>query len=69
MLAEGKSWNPVDWVKDGCTKYYHNFRKDCTAMLMLWGPADVILFSLPIWLRMPCRYAESKTQYINNIEW
>lgn len=58
-FVQGKSWNPVDWVKDGCTKYYHNFRKDCTAMLMLWGPADVILFSLPIWLRMPCRHMVS----------
>ena len=52
---EGTSWNPADWVINGCTKYYNNFRKDFTAMFQLWAPADVILFSLPMWLRMPAR--------------
>jgi hypothetical protein len=43
----------------GCTKYYNNFAKDTWAMFCLWGPADCILFSLPIWLRMPSRHVVS----------
>ena len=58
-FCQGTSWNPVDWVKDGCSKYYNNFAKDTYAMFCLWAPADVVLFSLPIWLRMPCRHVVS----------
>ena len=58
-FCQGTSWNPVDWVKDGCSKYYKNFAKDTYAMFCLWAPADVVLFSLPIWLRMPCRHVVS----------
>jgi len=57
--VQGTSWNPADWVIGGCTKYYNNFQKDFTAMFQLWAPADVILFSLPMWLRMPARHAVS----------
>ncbi|KAJ1489926.1 hypothetical protein T484DRAFT_1778459 [Baffinella frigidus] len=70
-FVHGHSWNPTDWelvhgsfwnidlVIDGCTKYYHNFSKDFTAMFQLWAPADAVLFSLPMWLRMPCRHVVS----------
>mmetsp|Transcript_10549 Transcript_10549/g.25679 ORF Transcript_10549/g.25679 Transcript_10549/m.25679 type:complete len:136 (-) Transcript_10549:198-605(-) len=58
-FVHGHSWNPTDWVRDGCTKYYHNFSKDFTAMFQLWAPADAVLFSLPMWLRMPCRHVVS----------
>jgi len=58
-FCQGTSWNPLDWVKDGCTKYYNNFAKDTWAMFCLWGPADCILFSLPMWLRMPARHIVS----------
>ncbi|KAJ1478894.1 hypothetical protein T484DRAFT_1960099 [Baffinella frigidus] len=57
--VQGSSWNPVDWVKDGCTKYYNNFAKDFQVMFTLWAPADVVLFSLPMWLRMPGRHMVS----------
>eukprot|EP00873_Tetraselmis_striata_P009508 jgi/Tetstr1/429772/TSEL_019639.t1 len=55
----GDSWSPVDWVKDGCTKYYNNFRKDFTAMFSLWFPADCVIFAVPIWLRLPVRHVVS----------
>jgi len=55
----GESWSPVDWVKDGCTKYYNNFRKDFTAMFTLWFPADCVIFAVPIWLRLPVRHIVS----------
>ncbi|EKX46745.1 hypothetical protein GUITHDRAFT_94256 [Guillardia theta CCMP2712] len=58
-FVQGKSWNPIDWAKDGCTKYYNNFRKDTYAMFCLWAPADCVLFAVPMWLRMPGRHLVS----------
>lgn len=37
----GSSYNPIDWVKDGCNKYANNMKEDLTAMIKLWGPSDV----------------------------
>eukprot|EP00238_Polyblepharides_amylifera_P011820 CAMPEP_0196589810 /NCGR_PEP_ID=MMETSP1081-20130531/64656_1 /TAXON_ID=36882 /ORGANISM="Pyramimonas amylifera, Strain CCMP720" /LENGTH=254 /DNA_ID=CAMNT_0041912715 /DNA_START=264 /DNA_END=1028 /DNA_ORIENTATION=- len=58
-FVQGDSWSPVDWVVNGCTKYYNNFEKDFTAMFCVWFPADVIIFAVPIWLRLPTRHAVS----------
>lgn len=55
----GSSWNPLDWVKDGCTKYYHNMSEDLSAMIKLWGPSDCIQFVLPMHIRMPFRHLVS----------
>lgn len=52
----GHSWSPVDWVKDGLTKYKTNVKEDLTAMIQLWGPSDCIQFVLPLHLRMPFRH-------------
>ena len=58
-LVQGNSYNPVDWVINGCSKYANNFVTDNTKLLMLWGPADIILFSVPMYLRMPLRHIVS----------
>jgi hypothetical protein len=55
----GQSWNPVDWVKDGVTKYTNNAKEDLSAMIKLWGPSDCIQFVLPIHVRLPFRHAVS----------
>lgn len=55
----GNSWSPVDWVKDGCTKYSNNMKEDLTAMIQLWGPSDCVQFVLPIHIRMPFRHLVS----------
>jgi len=55
----GHSWNPADWVKDGCTKYYGNVKEDLTAMIKLWGPSDCVQFVLPLHIRMPFRHLVS----------
>lgn len=55
----GSSWNPVDWVKDGCTKYYGNMTEDLAAMIKLWGPSDCVQFVLPLHIRMPFRHLVS----------
>lgn len=33
--VQGSSWSPLDWVQDGCTKYYNNFQADFTKMFMV----------------------------------
>lgn len=58
-VVTGTSWNPIDWVKDGVTKYWNNKEEDCLAMIKLWGPSDCIQFSLPIHISMPFRHMVS----------
>ncbi|KAL7471510.1 hypothetical protein ACHAXS_011795 [Conticribra weissflogii] len=58
-IVTGTSWNPIDWVKDGCTKYWGNKEEDLTAMIKLWGPSDCIQFSMPIHISMPFRHMVS----------
>lgn len=53
------SYNPLDWVKDGCTKYSENMKEDLTAMIKLWGPSDCVQFVLPLHIRMPFRHLVS----------
>jgi len=55
----GASWNPIDWVKDGVSKYYNNSKEDLTAMVQLWAPSDCVQFILPIHIRMPFRHLVS----------
>jgi len=55
-FVSGSSWNPVDWAKDGVTKYAGNAKDDLTAMVKLWGPADCVQFVLPLHIRMPFRH-------------
>merc|ERR1712232_535988 len=55
----GSSWNPVDWVKVGCSNYYGNMKEDLAAMVKLWGPSDCIQFTLPLHIRMPFRHMVS----------
>jgi Mpv17 / PMP22 family len=55
----GDSWNPVDWVQDGVTKYQKNMVEDLTAMVKLWGPSDCVQFILPLHIRMPFRHLVS----------
>ena len=57
--VSGGTWNPVDWVREGCTKYRTNFQDDFIALVQLWGPADCIQFALPVHIRMPFRHLVS----------
>lgn len=58
-IVTSASWNPLDWVKDGCTKYWNNKEDDLTAMIKLWGPSDCIQFSMPVHISMPFRHLVS----------
>ena len=53
------TWNPVDWVTVGCSKYYNNMMEDLSAMVKLWGPSDCVQFVLPVHIRMPFRHMVS----------
>lgn len=55
----GQTWNPLDWIQDGVTKYANNAKDDLTAMIKLWGPSDCIQFALPVHIRMPFRHIVS----------
>jgi len=58
-IVTGTSWNPLIWVKDGCSKYWNNKEEDCLAMIKLWGPSGCIQFSMPIHISMPFRHMVS----------
>jgi hypothetical protein len=55
-LVQGTSSNPIDWARNGLAKYYKNFLTDVAAMATFWGPGDIIVCSVPMWLRMPSRH-------------
>mmetsp|Transcript_18984 Transcript_18984/g.28667 ORF Transcript_18984/g.28667 Transcript_18984/m.28667 type:complete len:218 (-) Transcript_18984:263-916(-) len=57
--VQGGSSSPDAWIKNGFTKYISNFVPDQKAMLSVWFPADIIIFSVPIWLRLPTRHVVS----------
>ena len=58
-IVTGKTWNPIDWIRDGCAKYWNNKEEDLSAMIKLWGPVDCIQFSMPIHYSMPFRHIVS----------
>jgi hypothetical protein len=55
----GKTWSPVDWVCDGIGKYQNNWSKDVYDVLRVWGPTDLVCFSVPMYLRLPVRHIVS----------
>lgn len=58
-FVTGDTNNPVDWVRDGLSKYKNNMKEDLTAMIKLWAPSDCIQFILPVHFRMPFRHLVS----------
>lgn len=55
----GYSWNPIDWVRDGVSKYANNAKEDLAAMVKVWFPSDCVQFVLPVHLRLPFRHCVS----------
>ena len=53
------SADPSEWFSLGVSTYASNFGKDETDLLKVWLPADLICFSVPLYLRMPVRQAVS----------
>jgi len=53
------SVDPQAWVTSGLTKYVNNCQKDVYDVVRVWAPADLICFSVPLWLRLPVRHVVS----------
>ena len=59
QAVQGENSRPEDCFQQGFKKYVNNFIPDQKAMLSVWLPADVVIFSVPLWLRLPTRHVVS----------
>lgn len=53
------SWNVVEWGNSGVNSFITNFNKDVYDLIRVWVPADIICFSVPLYLRLPVRHIVS----------
>ena len=53
------SSDPSMWVSQGIESYTNNFAKDEFDLIRVWAPADVICFSVPLYMRLPVRHVVS----------
>eukprot|EP00927_Polykrikos_kofoidii_P014595 TRINITY_DN1641_c0_g1_i2.p1 TRINITY_DN1641_c0_g1~~TRINITY_DN1641_c0_g1_i2.p1 ORF type:complete len:261 (-),score=35.10 TRINITY_DN1641_c0_g1_i2:49-831(-) len=49
----------VDTVGSALNKYKSNFMQDNMAMWALWVPFDLIIYAVPIWMRLPLNHGVS----------
>jgi hypothetical protein len=53
------STDPSVWTSSGLESYTTNFAKDEVDLLRVWFPADLVCFSVPLYLRLPVRHVVS----------
>ena len=53
------STDPSMWVSQGFDNYSSNFAKDEFDLIRVWAPADLVCFSVPLYLRLPVRHVVS----------
>mmetsp|Transcript_32739 Transcript_32739/g.76464 ORF Transcript_32739/g.76464 Transcript_32739/m.76464 type:complete len:296 (-) Transcript_32739:112-999(-) len=53
------SADPSAWVSTGFDNYVNNFAKDELDLVRVWLPADLVCFSVPLYLRLPVRHVVS----------
>lgn len=53
------STDPNVWTAVGLENYSTNFAKDEVDLLKVWFPADLVCFSVPLYLRLPVRHIVS----------
>jgi len=51
--------DPSEWFSSGIDTYVTNFGKDEADLIKVWLPADLLCFSVPLYLRMPVRQSVS----------
>lgn len=51
--------SPMEIVKGGMDKYKTNFWGDNMAIWALWIPCDIIIYAIPIWMRLPANHGIS----------
>ena len=47
------SADPSVWLSSGLDSYTTNFSKDEFYLVRVWAPADLVCFSVPLYLRLP----------------
>jgi hypothetical protein len=58
-VFSGGSTDLSIWVSSGFDTYKQNFAKDEFDLIRVWLPADLVCFSVPIYLRLPVRHIVS----------
>ncbi|KAL7456932.1 hypothetical protein ACHAWC_008396 [Mediolabrus comicus] len=53
------SADPSIWLSTGLDNYNTNFAKDEFDLVRVWAPADLVCFSVPLYLRLPVRHLVS----------
>lgn len=53
------STDPSVWTSTGIENYTNNFAKDELDLVRVWLPADLVCFSVPLYLRLPVRHVVS----------
>lgn len=53
------SLDPSNWIDTGVGNYQTNFAKDEFDLIRVWLPADLVCFSVPLYLRLPVRHVVS----------
>ena len=53
------SLDPGVWADTGLGNYQSNFAKDEFDLIRVWLPADLVCFSVPLYLRLPVRHVVS----------
>ncbi|KAL9179355.1 hypothetical protein ACHAXT_008645 [Thalassiosira profunda] len=53
------STDPSVWLSTGLENYSTNFSKDEFDLIRVWAPADLVCFSVPLYLRLPVRHVVS----------
>ena len=53
------SLDPSVWFQSGVSNYQMNFVKDEFDLIRVWLPADLVCFSVPLYLRLPVRHVVS----------
>ena len=53
------SMDPSVWFATGIDNFATNFSKDEADLLKVWLPADLVCFSVPLYLRLPVRHVVS----------
>ena len=50
------AWDAQKWTSEGVGAYCTNWNKDVYDLVRVWGPADLLCFSVPLYLRLPIRH-------------
>jgi hypothetical protein len=53
------SSDPMEWVSSGLGSWSKNIASDAYDVVRVWAPADIVCFSVPLWLRLPVRHIVS----------